>query len=45
MQPQQIIAQAFQGIAARADRIGQLNISPELLQELLRKGSNAKPAD
>lgn len=45
MQPQQIIAQAFQGIAARADRIGQLNISPELLQELLRKGSDAKPAD
>jgi len=35
MQPGQLIAQAFGGIAERADRIGQLNMSPELLQSLL----------
>lgn len=35
MQPNQLIAQAFGGIAERADRIGQLNVSPELLQSLL----------
>jgi hypothetical protein len=35
MQPNQLIAQAFGGIAERAERIGQLNVSPELLQSLL----------
>jgi hypothetical protein len=35
MQPGQLIAQAFGGIAERAERIGSLNISPELLQSLL----------
>jgi fructosamine-3-kinase len=35
MQPNQLIAQAFGGIAERAERIGQLNVSPELLQALL----------
>lgn len=35
MQPAQLIAQAFGGIAERADRIGQLSVSPELLQSLL----------
>ena len=35
MQPGQLIAQAFGGIAERAERIGQLNLSPELLQSLL----------
>jgi hypothetical protein len=35
MNPEQLIALAFQGIAAKADKIGQLNISPELLRELL----------
>lgn len=35
MQPGQLIAQAFGGIAERAERIGQLNMSPELLQSLL----------
>ena len=35
MQPGQLIAQAFGGLAERADRIGQLNVSPELLQALL----------
>ncbi|WP_455281620.1 SPFH domain-containing protein [Cupriavidus necator] len=40
MQPGQLIAQAFGGIAERAERIGQLNVSPELLQGLL--GANAR---
>jgi len=35
MQPGQLIAQAFGGIAERAERIGQFNMSPELLQSLL----------
>ena len=35
MQPDQLVALAFQGLAERADKIGQLNISPELLRELL----------
>lgn len=35
MQPGQLIAQAFGGIAERAERIGNLNMSPELLQSLL----------
>jgi len=35
MQPGQLIAQAFGGIAERAERIGQLNVSPELLAGLL----------
>lgn len=35
MQPGQLIAQAFGGIAEKAERIGSLNMSPELLQSLL----------
>lgn len=35
MRPDQLIAVAFQEIAGRADKIGQLNISPDLLRELL----------
>ncbi len=35
MAPEQLIARSFQGIAERADKIGQLNISPELLSTLL----------
>ena len=35
MQPGQLIAQAFGGIAEKAERIGQLNMSPELLQALM----------
>lgn len=35
MQPNQLIAQAFGGIAEKAEKIGQLNVSPELLQSLL----------
>lgn len=37
MQPAQIIAMAFQDLAGSADKIGQLNISPDLLQELLKE--------
>jgi len=35
MRPEQLIAVAFQEIAGRADKIGELNISPDLLRELL----------
>ena len=35
MKPEQLIAIAFQEIAGRADKIGQLNISPDLLRELI----------
>jgi hypothetical protein len=35
MQPGQLIAQAFGGIAERAEHIGQLNMSPDLLQALM----------
>jgi len=37
MQPDQLVALAFQGLAERADKIGELNISPELLRELMAK--------
>ncbi len=37
MKPNQMIAMAFQGLAERADKIGELNISPELLRELFKK--------
>lgn len=39
MQSEQLIAQAFNGLAERAEHIGQLNISPDLLQGLLGKAS------
>jgi regulator of protease activity HflC (stomatin/prohibitin superfamily) len=35
MKPEQLIAVAFQELATRAEKIGELNISPELLSELL----------
>ena len=37
MNPDKLIALAFQNLAANADKIGQLNISPDLLQGLLAK--------
>ncbi len=40
MKPDQLIAVAFQALAGRAEKIGQLNISPDLLRELMDK----KPA-
>ncbi len=36
MQPAQLIAQAFQVLAENTGKIGQLNISPDLLQQLLK---------
>jgi hypothetical protein len=43
MQPAQLIAQAFGGIAERAERIGQLNMSPELLNSLMAGMPTAQP--
>lgn len=37
MEPNKLIAVAFQELAEKAEKIGQLNISPDLLQELLKK--------
>src|SRR6266850_759434 len=37
MKPEQLIAFAFQELAGNADKIGQLNISPDLLRELMSK--------
>jgi len=37
MSPQQLIASAFQGLAENAERIGHLNITPELLHELIKR--------
>lgn len=45
MQPAQLIAQAFGGMAENAGRIGQLNVSPDLLQTLLTQtGTSAEDA-
>ncbi len=40
--PNTLIAAAFQGLAENADRIGELNISPDLLQELSRRAPPQK---
>lgn len=45
MQPGQLIAQAFGGIAEKAERIGQLNVSPELLQALLPRTDQGGAGD
>lgn len=37
METDQLIANAFGGIAAHADKIGELNISPDLLQNLMKQ--------
>jgi len=44
MQPGQLIAQAFGGIAEKAQQIGQFNMSPELLQSLMAAPVRAAPA-
>lgn len=41
MQPGQLIAQAFGGLAEKARHIGQLNVSPDLLQSLIQSGGGA----
>jgi hypothetical protein len=43
MAPGQLIAQAFGGIAERAEKIGQLNVSPDLLESLLAAAAPAEP--
>ena len=35
MKPEQLIAFAFQELAGKAEKIGQLNITPDLLRELM----------
>ena len=42
MKPEQLIAFAFQELAGKADKIGQLNISPDLLRELMDKPAPRK---
>lgn len=37
MQPEQMIAQAFQGLAENASKIGELTITPELLQQIMKR--------
>jgi regulator of protease activity HflC (stomatin/prohibitin superfamily) len=37
MQPSQMMAMAFQDIAGNADKIGQLNITPDLLREIINQ--------
>jgi regulator of protease activity HflC (stomatin/prohibitin superfamily) len=44
MQPSQLIAHAFSGIAEKAEKIGQLNVSPDLLHTLLEKPRAAETA-
>ena len=46
MKPEQLIAVAFREMAERADKIGELNLSPDLLRELLADGGarTAAPA-
>jgi regulator of protease activity HflC (stomatin/prohibitin superfamily) len=39
MNPGQLVAAAFKELAENADKIGELNISPDLLRELMFKGS------
>src|SRR5512136_330526 len=41
MNPGQLVANAFKDLAENADKIGQLNISPELLRELMSRGAEA----
>ncbi len=40
-EPSTLIALAFQGLAENASRIGELNISPDLLQSLTRAGQSS----
>ena len=44
MQPGQLIAQAFGGIAERAGSIGQFNMTPDLLQSLVRPARTGEVA-
>jgi regulator of protease activity HflC (stomatin/prohibitin superfamily) len=42
MDPSQLVALAFRDLADGAEKIGQLNVSPDLLRELLDAGSGGK---
>ncbi|MCL2790661.1 MAG: SPFH domain-containing protein [Desulfobulbus sp.] len=42
MQPDKLMALAFRGLTEHADKIGQLNITPDLLREIMGKDANAK---
>jgi hypothetical protein len=42
MKPDQLVALAFHDLADRAEHIGQLNISPDLLMELLGTGAHKR---
>ncbi|KOR28454.1 hypothetical protein TI04_10945, partial [Achromatium sp. WMS2] len=44
MAPEQLIAQAFYELGRGAEKIGQLNVSPELLTELLGR-TNTQPTN
>lgn len=43
MKPEQLIAFAFQELAGKAEKIGQLNISPDLLRELMAPNRGSVP--
>ncbi|MEL7569176.1 MAG: SPFH domain-containing protein [Eubacteriaceae bacterium] len=45
MQPNKLIAMAFQGLAENAGNIGQLNIAPDLLTELLKEKNDYSEND
>jgi hypothetical protein len=40
MQPDALMAQAFRGLTENADKIGQLNITPDLLREIMGKNAS-----
>jgi len=44
MEPRQLVALAFKELAESTDKIGQLNISPELLRELLARRTRSNGA-
>ena len=41
MQPDQLLALSFLGLAEKAERIGELNISPDLMRELMNRRQTA----
>jgi len=45
MEPGRLVALAFKELAERADKVGQLNISPDLLRELLSREAHDATAD
>jgi len=37
MQPEQLMAMAFESMAQNADKIGELNISPDMFSQMMKK--------